>query len=48
MNKDNLLTLEEYKAGLKGQDDLEKRFANFDKNSDGQLTREEFIGPSGK
>lgn len=47
-NQDGVLTLNEYQAGLKGQDNLEVRFKNFDKNSDGQLTREEFVGPSGQ
>ena len=47
-DKDNTLTLEEYKAGLKGQENLEDRFKNFDKNGDGKLTRDEFIGPSEK
>lgn len=43
-NKDQRLTLDEYKTGLKGEDDLENRFHRFDKNADGLLTREEFIG----
>ena len=43
-NKDNILTLDEYKAGLKGQENLEARFKTFDQNSDGKLTREEFVG----
>ena len=47
-NQDNILTLDEYKAGLKGQDNLEARFKNFDKNGDGKLTREEFVGSSAK
>jgi hypothetical protein len=47
-NKDGFLTLDEYKAGLKGQDNLDARFNNFDKNGDGKLTREEFVGPSAK
>lgn len=47
-NKDDTLTLDEYKAGLKGQENLEARFKNFDKNGDGTLTRDEFIGPSEK
>ncbi len=47
-NKDGSLTLDEYKAGLKGQDNLETRFNNFDKNGDGKLTREEFVQPTGK
>ena len=45
-DKDGVLTLDEYKAGLKGQDNLEARFKGFDKNGDGKLTREEFVGPS--
>lgn len=47
-NKDDWLTLDEYKAGLKGQEDLEARFTRFDKNSDGKLTREEFVGQPAK
>ena len=47
-NHDNFLTLEEYEAGLKGQENLEQRFRSFDKNGDGKLTREEFVGPSPK
>ncbi len=47
-NVDEILTLDEYKAGLKGQDNLEARFMNFDKNADGKLTRDEFVGPSAK
>jgi len=47
-NKDGFLTLDEYKAGLKGQDNLDARFKSFDKNGDGKLTREEFVGPSAK
>ena len=38
-NKDDRLSLEEYQAGLKGEDNLEARFNNFDQNSDGKLTR---------
>lgn len=34
-NKDDILALDEYQAGLKGQDDLEARFKTFDANSDG-------------
>ncbi|HOD79999.1 MAG: Arylsulfatase [Planctomycetes bacterium ADurb.Bin126] len=45
-DKDGVLTLDEYKAGLKGQHNLEGRFKGFDKNGDGKLTREEFVGPS--
>ncbi len=47
-NKDGLLTLDEYQAGLKGQENLEARFKSFDKTGDGKLTREEFVGPSAK
>ena len=47
-NSDGFLTLDEYKAGLKGQDTLDARFKSFDKNGDGKLTREEFVGPSAK
>ncbi len=47
-NKDGVLTLDEYVAGLKGAANLEQRFKNFDKNSDGKLTREEFVTPSEK
>ena len=45
-NSDDLLTLDEYKAGLKGQNNLEARFKNFDTNGDGNLTRQEFVGRS--
>lgn len=48
MNQDGLLTLVEYQAGLKGQENLEVRFKNFDRNGDGSLTREEFIGQAAK
>jgi N-acetylgalactosamine-6-sulfatase len=44
-NQDGVLVLEEYKAGLPGQSNLESRFASFDKDGDGKLTREEFIIP---
>lgn len=47
-NRDGFLTLDEYKAGLRKQENLETRFKNFDKNGDGQLTREEFVGPAAK
>jgi Ca2+-binding EF-hand superfamily protein len=33
---------------LKGRDNLESRFKSFDKNGDGKLSREEFVGPAGK
>ena len=45
-NKDEFLSFDEYKAGLKGQDNLEGRFKNFDKNGDGNVSREEFVSPS--
>ena len=44
-NKDGFLTLDEYKAGQTGGENLDARFKNFDKNSDGKLSREEFVGP---
>lgn len=47
-NMDGELTIEEYKAGLKDKKNAEKRFANFDKNGDGKLSREEFVHPSPK
>jgi len=37
-----VLTLEEYLAGLEGEDTLETRFKNFDQNRNGKLSREEF------
>ncbi len=47
-NKDGVLSVEEYQAGLKGAANLEQRFKNFDKNGDGKLSREEFVTPAGK
>lgn len=47
-NKNDRLSLEEYQAGLKGEENLEARFKKFDQNSDGKLTREEFIGTAAK
>jgi N-acetylgalactosamine-6-sulfatase len=47
-NHDEQLTLDEYKAGLKGQDDLDARFKRFDHNGDGKLTGEEFTKPIAK
>jgi N-acetylgalactosamine-6-sulfatase len=47
-NRDGLLTLDEYQAGLKGQDNLEARFKSFDQNGDGKLTRDEFVRPAAK
>jgi len=43
-NKDDILTLDEYQTGLKGQADLEARFKSFDKDGDGKLSRTEFVG----
>jgi len=43
-NKDQHLSLEEYKRGLVGRPDLEERFQRFDKNEDGKVSREEFVG----
>ena len=45
-DKDNVLTLDEYEAGLQGEQNIEARFKNFDKDRDGKLTREEFVGQS--
>jgi N-acetylgalactosamine-6-sulfatase len=44
-NGNGVLELDEYQAGLAGQSNLENRFASFDKNKDGQLTRDEFVVP---
>lgn len=44
-NKDGVLTLDEYKAGPNGGENIAERFQKFDSNSDGKLTREEFVGP---
>lgn len=46
-NKDDILTLEEYKAGQTGET-LDQRFKNFDKNGDGKVTREEYVVLSAK
>ena len=48
LHKDGFFTLDEFKAGSKRQENLEARFNSFDKNSDGKLTREEFVRASGK
>ncbi|HEY2414273.1 MAG TPA: sulfatase-like hydrolase/transferase [Pirellulaceae bacterium] len=48
LNKDGLLTLDEYQAGLKSGKNLEQRFKNFDKNNDGKLTPKEFATPDGE
>lgn len=47
-NRDGLLTLDEYRAGMKDAPNLEQRFKNFDRNGDGKLSRAEFVTPSGK
>jgi N-acetylgalactosamine-6-sulfatase len=47
-NHDNVLSLDEYKTALKGQENLDTRFNTFDKSHDGKLTREEFVGRSAK
>ena len=47
-NKNGVLTLEEFKAGRKAGENFDVRFRNFDKNGDGKLTREEFVGPAKK
>jgi DUF1680 family protein len=47
-NRDGVVRLAEYLAGQKPNDLLEARFKRLDSNGDGQLTREEFIGPSSK
>jgi len=44
-NKDEFLSLEEYKTGLKGQSDLEARHKRFDKDGDGKVSRKEFVTP---
>ncbi|MCA9270579.1 MAG: sulfatase-like hydrolase/transferase [Planctomycetales bacterium] len=44
VDHNDVLTFEEYQAGLKGQANLAERYKNFDKNDDGKLTREEFVG----
>lgn len=43
--EDNLLTLDEYRKGLSNSTNAEQRFKKFDRNGDGKLTREEFVGP---
>ncbi|MCO8123471.1 sulfatase-like hydrolase/transferase, partial [Stieleria sp. TO1_6] len=43
-NKDDHLSLDEYQSGLTGRPDLEQRFQRFDKDGDGKLSREEFVG----
>lgn len=43
-NGDGLLSLEEYTAGLTNRTNARQRFENFDADSDGTLTRIEFVG----
>ena len=38
------LTLDEYRVGLEGQDNVDRRFKNFDNNGDDKLTKDEFVG----
>jgi Ca2+-binding EF-hand superfamily protein len=47
-NQDGELTLDEYRAGLASKTNAEARFKNFDKDGNGKLTREEFVGPVSK
>jgi arylsulfatase A-like enzyme len=44
VNNDGVLTLAEYRDGLSNAANAEQRFRNFDKNGDGKLSREEFVG----
>ena len=41
-DKSESLTLQEYRAGQTGEN-LEQRFKNFDRNGDGQVSRDEFV-----
>ena len=47
-NKDEGLTFDEYRDGLGDPTNAEPRFKAFDKNGDGTLTREEFVGSTDK
>lgn len=47
-NKDEFLTLEEYKTGQNGGPDLKARYKRFDKDGDGKVSRKEFVTPSTK
>ncbi len=47
-NRDRVLTLAEYIAGMNSAPNLETRFKNFDQNGDGKLSYEEFVAPAGK
>jgi arylsulfatase A-like enzyme len=47
-NKDDFVTLEEFKLGQKNRNGLEKTFKSYDKNGDGKLSREEYVDPRAK
>jgi hypothetical protein len=47
-NKDEFLSLEEYKAGQNGAAGLEGRFKRLDKDDDGKISRKEFVTPAVK
>ncbi len=47
-NKDEFLSLEEYRAGQNGAAGLEGRFNRLDRDSDGKVSREEFVRTSAK
>ncbi len=42
------MTLEEFQLGQKGKKGLEATFKSFDKNTDGELSREEYVDPRAK
>lgn len=44
-DKNDSLSLDEYKIGHRGKPDLEKRFLRFDTNGDGRVSRQEFVRP---
>ncbi len=47
-NKDNHLSLQEYKIGQVGGANLERRFNNFDRNKDGKVSLDEFVNRGNK
>ena len=47
-NNDQVMTLEEYKAGMKSSADLDARYQRFDQNGDGKLSRDEFVTPGSR